>query len=227
MRESFSNHSIDQRWGNTAKSFAALNPDGFIQTGWETKHALPTFLDLSRQRPVHPGTPDNRWELCRDNAALQAAALPAYGTSLFRYLYQAASKASGFVAVVSGAPASSATRPLAEALKDTQSLVPLNPQGGLLMAQNFSPLGYEDYVDLLGGKAWKGIEHGKHLPGLTASITASRSSQMQQSGSHLSLGGRSCGRFVEAFPSRCNFWSNVHPGARVRGAATTRSSICG
>src|SRR5580765_5073063 len=68
LRESFSNHSIDQRWANTAKSFAALNPDGFIQTGWETKHPLPTFLDLGRQRPVHPGTPDNRWELCRDNA---------------------------------------------------------------------------------------------------------------------------------------------------------------
>src|SRR6267154_2776079 len=59
LRESFSNHSLDQRWAITAKSFAALNPRGFIQTGWETKHPLPTFLDLSRQQPVHPGPADN------------------------------------------------------------------------------------------------------------------------------------------------------------------------
>ena len=39
--------------------------------------------------------------------------------------------------VVSGAPTNAATRPLAEALKDTQAHIPLNPQGGLLMAQNF------------------------------------------------------------------------------------------
>ena len=57
-RESFSNHSLDQRWASTAKSFSKLNPAGFIQTGWETKHPLPTFLDLSRQQPVHPGSAD-------------------------------------------------------------------------------------------------------------------------------------------------------------------------
>ena len=65
--------------------------------------------------------------------------------------------------VVSGAPANEATRPLSEALKETQAQVPLNPQGGLLMAQRFAPLSYEDYVDLLAGKSWKGIEHGKQL----------------------------------------------------------------
>ena len=199
--ESFSNHGLDQRWAKTAKSFCALDPDGSIQTGRETKHALPTFLDLSRQLPVHPGPPDNRWELCRDDAVLQAAGLPPYGTSLFRYLHQPASKDGGFVAVVAGAPTNSATRPLAEALKDIQAHVPLNPQGGLLMAQNFSPLGYEDYVDLLGGKAWKGIEHGKRLLNFHGVYRKLDDwSQMQQSGSHLFLGGQGrAGRFVEAF----------------------------
>src|SRR5437867_3352118 len=201
LRESFSNHSIDQRWANNASSLCALNPEGFIQTGWETKHGLPTFLDLSRQRPVHPGAADHRWELCCDDAALQAAGLPAYGTSLFRYLYQPRSKESGFVAVVSGAPTNSATRPLVEALKDTQAHVPLNPQGGLLMAQNFCPLGYEDYVDLLGGKAWKGIEHGKRLLTFNGVYrTLDDWSRMEQSGSHLFLGGQGrAGRFVEGF----------------------------
>ena len=201
LSESFSNHSLDQRWEKTSKCFSALNPDGFIQTGWETKHPLPTFLDLSRQLPVHPGTADNRWELCRDDAALQSAGLPPYATSLFRFLHRPAAKDGSFVPVVSGAPTNAATHPLAEALKDTQAHIPLNPQGGLLMAQNFSPLGFEDYVDLLGGKAWKGIEHGKRLLNFTGVYrTLDDWSQMQQSGSHLFLGGQGrAGRFVEAF----------------------------
>jgi len=201
LSESFSNHGMDQRWQVTAKSFRALNAGGFIQTGWETQHALPTFLDLSRQLPVHPGAPDQRWELCRDDALLQAAGLPAYGTSLFRYLHQPSAKDSGFVPVVAGAPTSTATRSLAEALKDTQAHVPLNPQGGLLMAQSFCPLGYEDYVDLLGGKSWKGIEHGKRTFTFDGVYrTLEDWSQMQQSGSHLFLGGQGrAGRFVEAF----------------------------
>jgi len=201
LRESFSNHSMDERWGRMAKSFAALNPAGFIETGWETKHCLPTFLDLSTHQPVHPGTTEDRWELCRDDAALREAALPAYGTSLFRYLYRPAAKDGIFVPVTAGAPTNPATRPLAEALKDSAAHIPLNPQGGLLMAQSFSPLGYEDYVDLLGGKAWKGIEHGKRLINFNGVYRRLDDwSQMQQSGSHLFLGGQGrAGRFVEAF----------------------------
>src|ERR1051325_2611354 len=54
LSESFSNHGIDERWVKTAKSFRALNPEGFIETGWERNHPLPVFLDLSRKVPVHP-----------------------------------------------------------------------------------------------------------------------------------------------------------------------------
>jgi hypothetical protein len=201
LREAFSNHSMDQRWTTMVKSLCTLNPKGFIQTDWETRHPLPTFLDLSHQQPVHPGLPDNRWRLCLDNAALQAAGLPEYGTSLFRYLYQPTSKDSGFIPVVAGAPANPATHPLGEALRDIQAHVPLNPQGGLMMAQNFSPLGYEDYVDLLGGKPWKGIEHGKRLLTLNGVYRSLDDwNQMQQGGAHLFLGaGGRAGRFVEAF----------------------------
>ncbi len=201
VREAFSNHAMDERWANIAKSFAALNPRRFIQTGWETKHPLPTFLDLSRKQPVHPGTPGNRWELCQDDAALQAAGLPTYGTSLFRYLYQPGSKESGFIPVVSGAPTNTATRPLAEALKGIPDSIPLNQQGGVLMAHSYSPLSYEDFVDLLGGKAWKGLEHGKHVLNFDGVYRSLGDwTQMQQSGSHLFLGGQGrAGQFVEAF----------------------------
>jgi hypothetical protein len=217
LRETFSNHSIDQRWKEMAKSLCALNPHGFIQTGGETRHGLPTFLDLSQKQPVHPGDSDNRWELCEDDAALQAASLPAYGTSLFRYLYRPSSKESGFVPVVSGAPTNSATRPLAEAVKDTQAHVPLNPQGGLLMAQNFAPLSYEDYVDLLGGKPWKGIEHGKRVLTFNGAYRyLGDSGQMQESGSYLFLGGQGrAGRFVEAFHLKLQLFIEVLSSVRT------------
>jgi hypothetical protein len=199
--ESFSNHSLDERWSKMTKTFSELNPRGFIQTGWESKHARPTFLDLTRQHPTHPGAGDKKWELCRDDAALQAAGLPPYGTSLFRYLYQPASREIGFVPVVSGAPSSSATRPLAEAIKDIEPHIPFNPQGGMLMAQDFAPLSYEDYADLLSGQPWKGFSHGKRTINFNGVYgTLDDWNQMQQSGSHLFLGpqGRA-GRFVEAF----------------------------
>ena len=201
LRESFSNHNVDKRWTGMAAGFRSLNPNGFIQTGWEDAHPLPTFLDLSRQLPVHPGSPENRWKLCQDDAALQSAGIPSYSTSLFRYLYQPASRESGFVPVVCAAPTSPATRPLSDALKNTQAHIPLNPQGGLLMAQRFAPLGYEDYVDLLGGKPWKGIEHGKRILNLDGVYrTLDDWNNIEQGGMHLFLGGQGrAGRFVEGF----------------------------
>ena len=198
--ESFSNHSLDERWKKTAHTFKQLNPRGFIQTGWENKHALPTFLDLTGHRPVHPSSGDKKWELCQDDAALQAAGLPAYGTSLARYLYVRGGDG-GFVPVVSGAPAGAKTKSLEDALKETGAHVPVNPQGGMLMAQSFAPLSYEDYVDLLGGKPWKGFEHGKRALVFNGAYSSLNDWQeIQQSGAHIFLGAQGkAGRFIESF----------------------------
>src|SRR6185369_601563 len=136
---------------------------------------------------------------------------------LFRYLYQPGSKESGFVPVVAGSPTSPATRPLNEALKDSQSQVSLNPQAGLLMAQTFAPLGFEDYVDLLGGKPWKGIEHGKRLLTFNGVYrTLDDWNRIEQSGSHLFLGSRGkAGRFVEAFHLKLQAFFEVVSSVRT------------
>jgi len=201
LRERFSNHNLDERWASVAKTFAALSPTGMIRLAWEKKHPPPAFLDIARRLVLHPATSDRRWELCLDDSVLQAGGLPAYGTSLFRYLYQKGVNEGQFVPVVAGAPTNANTLPLAEVLKDAPESVPLNPQGGLMMARGHCPLGFEDYVDLLGGKAWKGLEHGRHtltFNGVYGSL--GDWTQMQQSGSHLFLGGQGrAGRFVEAF----------------------------
>ena len=201
LREAFSNQSLDQRWGALATSFARINPNGFIETGWETRHPPPVILDLNDRKPVHPATGGKRWELCQDEALLQAAGLPRFGSSLFRYLYVRESSESGFIPVVAGGPGNKATRPVAEAVGSVSAGVPFNLQAGLLMAQRHSPVSYEEFANLLGGKPWKGLEHGKRVltfNGVYANLADN--DQMQQSGSHLFLGGQGrSGRLVETF----------------------------
>ena len=104
-RETFSNASLDARWTGQARAFRELDPENFIQTGWESAHPLPSYLDLSATRPVHPGGKEanSQWELCLDDELLRKAGLPAYSTSLFRYLHQPSAGAqTQFVPVVSG-----------------------------------------------------------------------------------------------------------------------------
>lgn len=201
MCESISNHGLDERWTATARSFQTLHREGFIQTVSNAEHPLPVFLDLSLKQPVHPSTSHGKWQLCQDDAALHAAGLPPYSTSLFRYLYQPSFKEDGLIPVVAGSPVSPATRPPSEMVKGGNPLIPFNPQGGLMVAQNFPPIGYEDFADLLGGKPWKGYENGKQLirfGGIYESL--GDPGLMQQGDSHFFLGGQGrAGRFVEGF----------------------------
>jgi len=87
----------------------------------------------------------------------------------------------------------------------------LNPQGGRLMAMAFAPISYEDYADLLGGKSWQGVEHGKkqiHFAGPYRSLN--EWTQAQQDGAHLFLGtqGRA-GRFLETFHLKLHLFTEA------------------
>jgi len=203
-REMFSNHALDARWAAQAQSFCELDPGNFIQTGWESAHPSPCWLDLSTRRPVRPsgGEANSGWELCLDDEALRKAGLPAYGTSLFRYLYQrSAGEAGKFIPIVGGAPQGTSTVPVSTALEGLVHPLPLNPQAGLLMALGFAPLSLEDYADLLGGKPWTGLEHGKKkitFDGLYNSLTDP--DQIANGLGHIFLGlhGRA-GRWIESY----------------------------
>jgi len=203
-RETFSNSTLDKRWFEHAKAFRDLDPENFIETGWESTHPLPTYLDISGVQAVHPGTQDagGRWELCRDDELLRKAGLPPYSTSLFRYLHQPAAGAqTRFVPVVAGDPQGPATVPVSTALAGLDHHLAFNPQAGLMMTIGFAPLSFEDYVDLLGGKPWSGLMHGKKrlvFDGVYESLTDS--TQVQSGSGHVFLGlhGKT-GRFVEAY----------------------------
>ena len=79
--------------------------------------------------------------------------------------------------------------------------VPLNRDGGLMLARKFAPLSFENSVDLIGGQPWKGLEEGSKVFRLTGVYrTLQNAEVIQQGGGHLFLGrqGRA-GRLIETF----------------------------
>lgn len=204
LREAFSNPTVDDRWTRQAAAFAALDPAAALLTGWERHHPLPLFVDLAQRATVNPGAGDanGAWELCQDDPALTAAGLPAYSRSLFRYLWQPKAGAEArFVPATAGAPVGPKTLAPNEAFGQSAGHLPLNPQGGLARVNAFSPLSFEDYADLLGGKPWKGFEQGKKFWSFDrVHQSLADWSNLQQTGAYLFLGARGrAGRFVETF----------------------------
>jgi hypothetical protein len=201
-REAFSNSSLDQRWTAQTLACKAWAPENFIETGWEFRHPPPVFIDLSTWTVLWP-TDSARgplWQLCQDDALLQKAGLPPYSSSVVRYLYQkSAGDASKFVPVVSNAPESAATVPFAQALSLNDRVATFNEQGGLMMVTRFHPFDYEEYVDLLSGKAWSGLLHGKCQLGLGEPYQSLLEvDPLQKSDGYLFQSGQGrAGRFVE------------------------------
>jgi hypothetical protein len=218
-RESISNLSLDARWLKEAESFRQLGSTGCLWTGWESAHPPPTMLNVSQSRPVYLA--DERgtaWALCCDDAVLQAHGLPPYSTSLSRYLHQPAAGANTLFAVVTpGAPATTATKPLADVIVGAGEHLAFNAQGGLMMALDFAPLAFEEYVELLRSNSWPGIAHGKKriMPGgvYDALIDWEQSKQIE---AHLFLGSHGkAGRFLETFHLKLQLLLEVLRQARA------------
>jgi hypothetical protein len=215
-RETFSNDALDQRWKDFSDALAGVAPESFLQTGWETKHPRPTFLDLSKVAPTFPGDGEDRWELCQDDRALREAGLPPYTTSLFRYLYQPGKgNSTGFIPTVVDAPENAVTTALSSATANHH--LAFNAQAGLLAAMTLAPIAYDDYADLLGGKPWKGIEHGKKTIGFGGVYGRLGDWQeIQQAGAHLFLGAQGrTGRIIETFHLKLQLFTEALRLARA------------
>ncbi len=199
-QDAASNASLNERWSARAASFRDIEPEVFILTGWESAHPLPIFFDLNQKALVHPTDKATgySWELCRDFFLLKSRGLPDFATTLTRYLHLAKSGDAKLLPATSASPETDATQPLTEALGH---LLPLNPSGGLMMVRSFAPIGFEDWVELLSGKAWKGVEHGKKAIKPTGIYrTLQDAAAIQQGGGHLFLGNQGrAGRIAETY----------------------------
>jgi hypothetical protein len=167
MAESFraqievvSNSLIDRRWSARLATFQKLDRSAIIETGWETVHPLPAFMDAKAARLIHPVEPaTNRpFTLCTEDAALVSAGLPAYTSSLHRYLWNGPGiETPAFVATTNGAPTPTGIKTASELFP---SLFPFNPNGGFLLVRSFCPLRLVDFADLLAGRSWPGFASG-------------------------------------------------------------------
>jgi len=199
-RETFSNHALDERWKRRADFLARLDRSNSIRIASESVHPLPIYFDLAVAGPVNPKNPASfeAWTLCLDDKLLEEHGLPRYSTSLARYLYIRDAPKPVFLPVTTGALESASTRETKQILGP---LIPLNPDGGLMMARKFAPLSLETYSSLLSGQPWKGIEEGNKVFKLAGVYrTLQNADLIQQGGAHLFLANRgSAGRLIELF----------------------------
>lgn len=166
-RETLTNRKLDERWTARCEAMARLGSargasrssgGGLVRAGWEAKHPTPVVLDPKALTMSPLLSPDHggRWALCEDDTALAKAGLPAYSSSLHRYIHVPTLGDKGvFVPVTPGAPENDRTAGLAHALGTpvggSGAVVPVNLGGGLMMVCPHEPLSYEAYVDALAG----------------------------------------------------------------------------
>ncbi len=225
------NDLLDRRWREQFESFQQLDPSSVIVTGWETSHPKPTLIDLDAMQPIHPhdAQSDHPWELCTDEALLESKQLPRYSTSLHRYLYLAAlGEASPFIPVTAEAPTSEACKPMAD-ITDTADakVIALNRAGGLMMVRSFSPIGFEAFADLLGGRQWQGVQHGRTT--LEVGIDGLASNASRDDGEHritdgwLFLGGMGRrGRLIETLHLKLRLLADAISAVRDFAQQTQR-----
>lgn len=178
------NTTLDRRWTQMAGSIKAINPEACIDTGFESTHPPPSWIDVAAQRmvtPVSPGANNAAASLCQNDEALAAAGLPRYSSTLIRCLWIEGKPDAGFFAAASndktdaapaGQPAPPQSRPGWAAAMDT--LLPLNPEGGLMFVRRRAVLKLEDYAGFLSGLDLQGIQDeafsSQYLGGLPAGV---------------------------------------------------------
>jgi hypothetical protein len=150
-RAQVTNTHADRRWQRVIKALERLAPSELIRTGWELAPQPATYIDPASLQPVHPAAPASGQApvLCRDDAQLAAAGLPAYSASQHRYLQVATAAAPQFVPLTPDAPAGASVRPLAEVLPRVAELLPFNPAAGHVLVRSHAAASYGAYVDTL------------------------------------------------------------------------------
>jgi len=192
------NIALDEQWKRRAAVLSRLDRSGSIEIPAASSHPLPIFFDLAVTRPMPLREGAAPWELCTDDRLLVEHDLPPYGASLARYLTVRGSGKPPFVPAVATAPENDATQTLMQAFP---ALIPLNPDGGLMMVRKLAPLSFENYLGLLAGSEWTGVEQGsKAFKFAGVYATLGNSETTPRAGGHLFLGRRGrAGHLAETF----------------------------
>jgi len=218
-RQVLSNTMLDNRWHRQCQALEELEGAEIVKTGWESEQPLPTFLDLSKKSPVHPVETQSgaNWKLCKDEGLLQQKGLPGYGNSLHRYLnVPELGDNSPLVPVTPQAPTNDSTKPMSEICGDPACIIPLNPQAGLMLVKKHVPIKLDTFVDILNGKPWDGLKHGRSILDLGESLKALSKDEPTISSDgwlFLETQGR-CGRLMETLHLKLRLLADIVSSVR-------------
>lgn len=161
-RSELTNPFFDQRWAQRLSDFRAWAPNDLISTRWELNSPLPAVIDPESFEPFIPYhvrlDESANWSLCRDDALLSAAGLPAYSESRYRYLYVPnMGSSSEFVATDPDAPSNSRVLDRRDAFGPASGYIALNLEGGYIALRKASPISLNQFARALDGEHWEGF----------------------------------------------------------------------
>jgi hypothetical protein len=198
------NTTWDARWRDLAAALRRGENASVLTTPLENGHLAPASLNLDKARFVALADPASgrALQLCLDEGVLAEAGLPGYAASAHRYLYTPGIDPAEmrFFRLRPENPANERTVDLSAALPEVASASTLGLDGGSVIVRRFAPLSLEDFSDVAGGRAWKGVDNARHifhLPGVYRLLE--EEDAMRCGSAHLftSAQGRS-GRLAEA-----------------------------
>lgn len=228
VRERRSNAAIDADWSESFEASQQFNTGHVVRTGWEISHPPPTFVHRTRHVPVQPSdkASGHALELCTDECLLATKDLPAYSTSLHRYLYcPELGEKSPFVPATADAPRNESTRELKKVVENSTDLLPLNPGAGLLQARKYSPIRFEPYADVIAGATWNGVFHGTTHLGLSDTLRGlSQASTLRRMADGYLVVSRKgqCDRLTEVFHLKLRLIADAVAAVRSHVLQTQR-----
>ncbi len=164
-QERLTNLTFDQRWRAENELFEATIPEHLVATGMEDNNPGPVLIKPTPLDAVSgfAGSMVTRWRVCRDDAVLDSVGLAPYSTSAFRYLHVPGAAEKMFIATSEDAPANGHIQPIAHLKADTDFPLIFNPDAGFIRVLRLSPLGLEDYLQILEGRTWHGLVPGTQV----------------------------------------------------------------
>jgi hypothetical protein len=169
---SLNNAALDARWRDMVAAVKTIDPAAWVETGYETRHPPPLWLDQESGKSVMPADEDGvSATLCTDDQLLTREGLPPYSASLARYLFIGGRPEKGFSIQARDEGAFKTPEQPAWAIP-TEKLIALNPEGGLLLVRRRATLKLLDFARFLSGHDLQALQDdafsSHYLGGLTS-----------------------------------------------------------
>ncbi len=158
-QERLTNYAFDQRWRSDHQRCLDTLPETVIITGTEENNPRPLLIKRRTDPAASPFAPVEAaaWQICKDDALLQSFGLAPYSISPFRYLHRPEeTEARTFLATAPDAPTNAHVQGIDRLRELPEVGAVFNPQAGFIRVARFIPLGFEDYLQVLEGRAWEG-----------------------------------------------------------------------